>query len=89
MLMRKLETAIIESGHETFNLGVFMPIGGGVHESSTIMVRAISPTAEEIGHLIDEYFEGADWAQYWQQRAPIMELVSATFELCEQIYKAE
>ncbi len=87
--MRKLETAIIESGHETFNLGVFMPIGGGVHESSTIMVRAISPTAEEIGHLIDEYFEGADWAQYWQQSAPIMELVSDTFELCEQIYKAE
>ena len=43
--LRELETAIINSGHESFNMGLFSPFGGGVHESQTIMVRAISPTA--------------------------------------------
>ena len=88
--LRELETAIINSGHETFNLGVFGPFGGGVHESQTLMVRAISPTARESGQIADEYFAGASWGRIWEKsRTMIDEVVSDTCELCEQIYSAE
>ena len=88
--LRELETAIINSGHETFNLGVFGPFGGGVHESQTLMVRAISPTARESGQIADEYFAGASWGRIWEKsRTMIDEVVSDTYELCEQIYSAE
>ena len=88
--LRELETAIINSGHESFNMGVFGPFGGGVHESQTIMVRAISPTARESGQIADEYFAGASWGRIWEKsRALVDEVVSDTYELCEQIYTAE
>ena len=88
--LRELETAIINSGHESFNMGVFGPFGGGVHESQTIMVRAISPTARESGQIADEYFAGASWGRIWEKsRALVDEVVSDTYELCEQIYSAE
>jgi hypothetical protein len=88
--LRELETAIINSGHETFNLGVFGPFGGGVHESQTLMVRAISPTARESGQIADEYFAGASWGRIWEKsRTMIDEVVSDTYELCEQIYSEE
>ena len=88
--LRELETAIINDGHETFNLGVFGPFGGGVHESQTLMVRAISPTARESGQIADEYFAGASWGRIWEKsRTMIDEVVSDTYELCEQIYSAE
>ena len=88
--LRELETAIINSGHESFNMGVFGPFGGGVHESQTIMVRAISPTARESGEIADEYFGGASWGPIWEKsRALVDEVVSDTYELCEQIYSAE
>ena len=88
--LRELETAIINSGHESFNMGLFGPFGGGVHESQTIMVRAISPTARESGQIADEYFAGASWGRIWEKsRALVDEVVSDTYELCEQIYSAE
>ena len=88
--IRELETAIINSGHESFNMGLFGPFGGGVHESQTIMVRAISPTARESGQIADEYFAGAPWGHIWEKsRALVDEVVSDTYELCEQIYTAE
>ena len=88
--LRELETAIINSGHESFNMGLFGPFGGGVHESQTIMVRAISPTARESGQIADEYFAGASWGRIWEKsRALVDEVVSDTYELCEQIYTAE
>lgn len=88
--LRELETAIINSGHESFNMGVFGPFGGGVHESQTIMVRAISPTARESGQIADEYFAGASWGPIWERsRALVDEIVSDTYELCEQIYSTE
>ena len=88
--IRELETAIINSGHESFNMGLFGPFGGGVHESQTIMVRAISPTARESGQIADEYFAGASWGRIWEKsRALVDEVVSDTYELCEQIYTAE
>jgi len=88
--IRELETAIINSGHESFNMGLFGPFGGGVHESQTIMVRAISPTARESGQIADEYFAGASWGRIWEKsRALVDEVVSDTYELCEQNYTAE
>ena len=88
--VRELETAIINSGHESFNMGLFGPFGGGVHESQTIMVRAISPTARESGQIADEYFAGASWGRIWEKsRALVDEVVSDTYEVCEQIYTAE
>ena len=88
--LRELETAIINSGHESFNMGLFGPFGGGVHESQTIMVRAISPTARESGQIADEYFAGASWGRIWEEsRALVDEVVSDTYEVCEQIYTAE
>ncbi len=88
--LRELETAIINSGHESFNMGVFVPFGGGVHETQTIMVRSISPTARESGQIADEYFAGASWGRIWEKsRALVDKVVSDTYELCEQIYTAE
>ena len=88
--LRELETAIINSGHESFNMGLFGPFGGGVHESQTIMVRAISPTARESGQIADEYFAGASWGRIWEKsRALVGEVVSDTYEVCEQIYTSE
>ena len=88
--IRELEAAIINSGHESFNMGLFGPFGGGVHESQTIMVRAISPTARESGQIADKYFAGASWGRIWEKsRALVDEVVSDTYELCEQIYSAE
>jgi len=88
--LRELETAIINSGHESFNMGVFVPFGGGVHESQTLMVRSISPTARESGQIADEYFAGASWGRIWEKsRALVDKVVSDTYEVCEQIYTAE
>ena len=88
--LRELETAIINSGHESFNMGVFGPFGGGVHETQTLLVRAISPTARESGQIADEYFAGASWGPIWEKsRALVDKVVSDTYELCEQIYSAE
>jgi hypothetical protein len=54
------------------------------------MVRAISPTARESGQIADEYFAGASWGRIWEKsRTMIDEVVSDTYELCEQIYSAE
>jgi hypothetical protein len=88
--LRELETAIINSGHESFNMGLFVPFGGGIHESQTLMLRAISPTARESGQIADEYFAGASWGRIWEKsRALVDKVVSDTYELCEQIYSAE
>ena len=88
--LSELENSIINSGHESFNMGVFVPFGGGVHESQTLMVRSISPTARESGQIADEYFAGASWGRIWEKsRALVDKVVSDTYEVCEQIYTAE
>jgi hypothetical protein len=54
------------------------------------MVRAISPTARESGQIADEYFAGASWGNKKKKsRTMIDEVVSDTYELCEQIYSEE
>ena len=87
--IKDLEKAIIDSGYPAFNMGVFVPIGGGTHESETLMIRAIMPTAKEFGELVDNYFKGASWGRIWEQSQMMSEVTSDTFEECEQIYKAK
>ena len=77
--IRELETAIINSGHESFNMGLFGPFGGGVHESQTIMVRAISPTARESGQIADEYFAGASWGRIWEKSRALVDEVAVSY----------
>ena len=87
-VMTELESAIIASGYDTFNLGVFQPIGGGVHESQTLKIRAILDSAKESGQLMDDFFSGASWSSLWLKARMISEITSDTVEICEQIYTA-
>ena len=89
--MSDLEAAIQEGGHPDFFNGVFVPIGGGKHESQTLMLRSISPTPEASGALFDEYFAGnASWAAAYMAVAQHIDSVeSDNFELCEQFYFGE
>jgi hypothetical protein len=42
------------------------------------------------GQIADEYFAGASWGRIWEKsRTMIDEVISDTYELCEQIYSAE
>ena len=86
--MSALETAIQEGGHEDFFNGVFVPIGGGSHEATTLMVRSVTRDESSMGLLFDEYFSGtATWAPTFdalQQAGGTV--VSDTFEKCEQFY---
>ena len=86
--MSALETAIQEGGHGDFFNGVFVPIGGGSHEATTLMVRSVTRDESSMGTLFDEYFSGtATWAPTFdalQQAGGT--IVSDTFEKCEQFY---
>jgi hypothetical protein len=83
----ELETALRAAGHKV-NLGIFQPIGGGVHE--TIHLRAVSPSYGESGKIIDDAFADADWINTWQEALALVDEVrSDNFEQCELIYTAE
>jgi len=85
----KLETAIRNAGHD-FNMGIFQPLGGGVHETGTFLLRGVSPNSSEAGRLIDEYFAGAEWGQqYLKASSLIDEVVRDTYESCQLFYSAE
>ena len=87
-MIKDLEKAIIDSGYPAFNMGVFVPIGGGAHESETLMIRAIMPTCKREKKsllIIKRRFMG----RIWEQSQMMSEVTSDTFEECEQIYKAE
>jgi len=83
-----LEAAIIDAGHKEFFNGVFAPIGGGSHETQTLMVRSITPDATLMGKLFDEYFAGnASWQDEWLNLQAIGGVITTdTFEVCEQTY---
>ena len=83
-----LEAAIIDAGHKEFFNGVFVPIGGGSHETQTLMVRSITPDATLMGKLFDEYFAGnASWQDEWLNLQAIGGVITTdTFEVCEQTY---
>jgi len=83
----ELETALRTAGHRV-NLGVFQPIGGGVHE--TIHLRAVSPSYGASGKILDDAYAGAAWMSTWQEALALVdEVVSDNFEQCEIIYTAE
>ena len=88
--MTALEKAIIEAGHSDFFNGVFISIGGGVHEAQTVMVRSVTPDASSFGKLFDEYFDGkAEWADEWLALQAVGgTIISDNFEECEQTYSA-
>lgn len=81
-----LEDALRKAGHNV-NLGVFQPIGGGVHE--TIHLRAVSPTYGESGKILDDAFAGAGWMSIWSEAISLVdEVVSDNFEHCQIIYES-
>jgi hypothetical protein len=83
----ELETALRTAGH-TVNLGVFQPIGGGVHEA--IHLRAVSPSFGASGKILDDAYTGADWISTWSEALALVdEVLSDNFEQCEIIYTAE
>ena len=86
--MSDLEIALQEGGHPTFSNGVFLPIGGGKHESQTLMIRSVTPTPELTGAMFDEYFTGkASWAGAYAAVGQYIESIeSDNFEMCQQIY---
>ena len=85
--MAELETALRDAGHKV-NVGVFQPIGGGVHE--TIHLRAVSPTYGESGKILDDAFSGAGWMSLWSEGLALVdEVVSDNYEHCQIIYTAE
>ena len=83
----KLESALRAAGHKV-NLGIFQPIGGGVHE--TIHLRAVSPSYGESGKILDDAYRGADWVSLWSEAIALVdEVLSDNIEQCEIIYTAE
>ena len=86
--MSALEKAIQDGGHEDFFNGVFVPIGGGSHEATTLMIRSVARDEAAMGALFDEYFSGtATWASAFDslQQAGAT-IISDNFEKCEQFY---
>ena len=83
----ELEAAIRTAGHKV-NLGVFEPIGGGVHED--IHLRAVSSSYGASGKILDDAYAGADWLSTWREALALVdEVLSDNFEHCEIIYTAK
>ena len=81
----ELEDALRAAGHKV-NLGVFQPIGGGVHE--TIHLRAVSPTYGASGKILDDAYSGAAWMSIWSEATALIDrVVSDNFEHCELIFE--
>ena len=40
---------------QVFNMGIFQPLGGGIHETGTFLLRGVSPNSSEAGRLILMY----------------------------------
>ena len=83
----ELETALRTAGHKV-NLGVFQPIGGGVHEA--IHLRAVSPSYGASGKILDDAYAGAEWMSIWAEAVALVdEVLSDNFEQCKIIYTAK
>ena len=83
----ELETALRAAGHKV-NVGVFQPIGGGVHED--IHLRVVSPSSAESGRILDDAYAGAAWMSIWAEALALVdEELSDNFEQCELLYTAE
>jgi hypothetical protein len=83
----ELETALRAAGNKV-NLGIFQPIGGGVHEA--IHLRAVSLSYGASGKILDDAYAGAGWMSTWHEALALVdEVLSDNFEQCEIIYTAE
>ncbi|MCH2263695.1 MAG: hypothetical protein MK371_02140 [SAR86 cluster bacterium] len=89
-VLTRLEKAIQDAGHKNFFNGIFTPIGGGVHETGTYMVRSITPDGAQAGAIFDDYFSGAAWGSIYQEGVALIDgVVSDNIEICEQFYYGE
>ena len=87
--MVELEAGIRAAGHDV-NLGVFAPVGGGVHETGMFHFRAVFKSGGEAGKVLDEFYSGASFGSAWADAQEYVdEIVSETVELCQVIYTAE
>ena len=83
-----VQAAINASGSE-FEMGVFLPLGGGSKET-TMMLRGIAPDGESFGSLYEEGYGGAAWGQaFLGMMALVDEIVRDSHEQCEILYTAE
>ena len=83
----ELETALRAADHKV-NLGVFQPIGGGVHEA--IHLRAVTPSHGASGKILDDAYAGVGWMSTWNEAVALVdEVLSDNFEHCEIIYTAK
>tara|TARA_B100001029_G_scaffold76805_1_gene62777 strand:- start:1745 stop:2452 length:708 start_codon:yes stop_codon:yes gene_type:complete len=89
--MSKLEKGVQDSGHPNFFNGVFISIGGGKHESSTIMVRSVTRDGAAFGKILDQGYSGnAPWGDAYNEVISLVdEFVSDNIEICEQFYYGE
>ncbi len=72
------------------DLGVFAPVGGGVHETGMFHFRAIFNTGKEAGKALDGFYAGASYASIWAEAQEYVdEIVTETIELCQVIYSAK
>jgi len=89
-VLTRLEKAIQNAGHKNFFNGIFVPIGGGVHEAETYMIRSITPDGAQHGAILDDYFAGASWGSIYQEGVTLIDaVVSDYIEICEQFYYGE
>ena len=87
--MVELEAGIRAAGHDV-NLGVFAPVGGGVHETGMFHFRAIFNTGKEAGKALDGFYAGASYASIWAEAQEYVdEIVNETIEVCQVIYSAK
>jgi hypothetical protein len=47
----------------------------------------VSPSAGELGRVVDDYFAGGSWSSIWDEAAQYVDnIVSDTIEHCQIIY---
>ena len=84
-----LEEALQAAGHDV-RLGVYAPVGGGVHETGMFHFRAIFNTGKEAGKALDGFYAGASYASIWAEAQEYVdEIVNETIEVCQVIYSAK
>ena len=87
--MVKLEKALQAAGHDV-RLGVYAPVGGGVHETGMFHFRAIFNNGAEAGKALDGFYAGASFSTIWADAQEYVDgIVSETVELCQVIYTAK
>ena len=83
------ESMLRSSGYDV-NIGVFYPLAGGVQETRTLHLRAVTRDGATAGKITEEYFAGAEWAATWAKAIALSSgIESDTAEECAQYFSAE